>query len=37
MWKNDKILNQEGISLIHDFALYLNEKVVGKPMGMVRP
>jgi len=37
MWKSDKILDKESISMIKDFNLYLNLPVTGDPLGMIRP
>ena len=37
MWKNDNILNKESISLIQNFASYLNKEVTGNPIGVVKP
>jgi len=37
MWKSDGILKKESISMIKDFASYLNQPVNGMPVGMVIP
>jgi hypothetical protein len=37
MWKNDNILNAENVDLMQNFSSYLDTKVTGNPVGMVRP
>ena len=37
MWKNDEILNNDSSILMQDFDLYLSKKVLGTPVGVIKP